>query len=263
VSFSPIAAQLPDKISHLLVMRFKSLLFSCLSLTLLCLTSFAQTWISSEGKRVYETRGRVADRDRVPIPEARLNIQGTEIERSADTDQDGFFRVTLPPGKFEVSSEEANAVKFKAFIQIIENGLNPTDFELTMETDQTSWCLFCPDGKIPGVTKYVSPGYPQTAEAIGAIGKVAVEIVINKQGNVAKAKRISGHPILKAACEKAAEQWTFSPNENVPERRGIIVFNFVSSPREKTESRFRRPNVMDILMGGSILVTSTTDIMKK
>src|ERR1700755_2878522 len=85
------------EIPHLLTMRCKKLLFTSLLLLSCYLASSAQSFISSEGKHVLETRGRVVDRDRVPIPETRLNIHGPDIDRSAKTDQDGFFRIDLPP----------------------------------------------------------------------------------------------------------------------------------------------------------------------
>ncbi len=74
------------------------------------------------------------------------------------------------------------------------------------------------------------PEYPAAAKAVAAQGAVSVQILIDEAGNVAEAKAVSGHPLLRSAAEAAARQATFSPTtmSGQPVKvSGILVFNFV------------------------------------
>ncbi len=74
------------------------------------------------------------------------------------------------------------------------------------------------------------PEYSPAAKAVGARGKVSVQIVIDENGNVESAKAISGNPLLYAESVKAAlkakfEQTTLSGNP--VKVSSTIVYNFV------------------------------------
>jgi len=78
-------------------------------------------------------------------------------------------------------------------------------------------------------THRVQPTYPETAKAAGVSGAVVVEIEIDEEGNIAAARAISGHPLLKAAAVEAARQWQFEPTmlEGKAVRVvGTLTFNF-------------------------------------
>lgn len=73
------------------------------------------------------------------------------------------------------------------------------------------------------------PTYPDSAKAERVSGAVVVEIEIDEEGNVAFARAITGHPLLKDAAIEAARQWQFSPT--MLEGRavrviGSLTFNF-------------------------------------
>jgi TonB family protein len=55
------------------------------------------------------------------------------------------------------------------------------------------------------------PGYPATARAVKAGGKVVVNIEVAPDGSVVKAEAVSGHPLLKSAAAQAAKQAKFKP----------------------------------------------------
>jgi TonB family protein len=77
--------------------------------------------------------------------------------------------------------------------------------------------------------KRVEPVYPPLAKANQVSGAVAVEIVIDEEGNVVSARAISGHPLLMAAAVEAARQWQFTPatRSGVAVRViGTLTFNF-------------------------------------
>ncbi len=75
------------------------------------------------------------------------------------------------------------------------------------------------------------PTYPQIARSAHASGSVAVEVLIDENGNVAKARATSGHPLLQASAVAAAYSSKFSPTKlsGQPVKvNGIIIYNFVA-----------------------------------
>jgi TonB family protein len=77
----------------------------------------------------------------------------------------------------------------------------------------------------------VTPSYPTIAHSAHAQGQVRVQVIIDLEGNVAAARAVDGHPLLRAAAEKAARESKFTPTtlEGKPVLvNGIIIYNFVS-----------------------------------
>lgn len=77
--------------------------------------------------------------------------------------------------------------------------------------------------------KLVAPPYPRAAAAVRASGAVNVQVTIDELGYVVSAKAVSGHPMLRAAAEKAARESKFTTTtlEGFPVKvTGIIVYNF-------------------------------------
>jgi len=78
--------------------------------------------------------------------------------------------------------------------------------------------------------KIIKPSYSQAAIQARLSGKVIVEVELDIEGNVTKAKAISGHPYLRGNSEVAARDSKFKPSliGNVPVKaKGRIVYNFV------------------------------------
>ena len=88
-------------------------------------------------------------------------------------------------------------------------------------------------GVINGRAEYLpKPTYSATAKAVGAQGKVDVQVSIDEAGNVTSAHAISGHPLLRSAAEQAARNARFTPTllSKVPVKvTGVIVYNFMRS----------------------------------
>jgi len=86
------------------------------------------------------------------------------------------------------------------------------------------------EGVINGkATALPIPAYPAAAKAVGATGKVDVEVMIDESGKVISAHAISGHPLLRDAAQRAAWGARFSPTllSKVPVKvTGVIVYNF-------------------------------------
>jgi TonB family protein len=78
--------------------------------------------------------------------------------------------------------------------------------------------------------KKPQPEYPSTAKRARASGVVAVQIVVDENGNVASANAVSGHPLLQPASVEAARRAKFEPTTlcGKPVKvSGIITYNFV------------------------------------
>lgn len=77
-------------------------------------------------------------------------------------------------------------------------------------------------------TTKVTPKYPSSCRCEGT---VLVQVFVNIDGEVACTYVVSGHPLLKAAAQKAAKEWKFKPveRENKPGAfTGFLLFNFKS-----------------------------------
>ncbi|MCI0470857.1 MAG: energy transducer TonB [Candidatus Aminicenantes bacterium] len=63
----------------------------------------------------------------------------------------------------------------------------------------------------PKLMKKVDPVYPAEAKKKNLSGKVVLEGVIDKQGDVADITQATGHPILIQAAMEALKQWKYEP----------------------------------------------------
>lgn len=61
------------------------------------------------------------------------------------------------------------------------------------------------------VVRRVPPVYPQLAKMMHVEGVVRVEATVAANGDVTKAKAISGNKMLAPAAEYAIEHWKFAP----------------------------------------------------
>lgn len=86
-------------------------------------------------------------------------------------------------------------------------------------------------GVINGKASYLpKPVYSTAAIAMNAQGKVEVQVTIDENGKVISASAVNGHPLLKAAAEKAAWNARFTTTylSKVPVKvTGVIVYNFM------------------------------------
>lgn len=74
------------------------------------------------------------------------------------------------------------------------------------------------------------PIYPPAARAVGASGKVIVQVLIDEGGRVISANAVSGNPILRDAAVQAARSARFSPTLRGGEPvkvSGVINYDFV------------------------------------
>jgi TonB family protein len=80
--------------------------------------------------------------------------------------------------------------------------------------------------------RMVKPVYPASAKLTGAAGQVTVDVELDTEGNVTKAKSISGNALLRRSSEEAARDSKFKPASvggKPVKARGRIVYNFIST----------------------------------
>lgn len=73
------------------------------------------------------------------------------------------------------------------------------------------------------------PSYPAAARAVGAQGKVTVQVTLDETGKVISATAVDGNPLLRGAAVDAARRARFTPTllTGVPVKvTGVIVYNF-------------------------------------
>lgn len=76
-----------------------------------------------------------------------------------------------------------------------------------------------------------TPAYPSQARSLRIGGRVTVQVQVDETGNVASAKAVAGHPLLRQAAEAAARQSRFNPirvNNQAVAATGVLVYNFVN-----------------------------------
>jgi TonB family protein len=99
-------------------------------------------------------------------------------------------------------------------------------------------------------TSLVKPAYPAAARAVRAEGAVNVQVTIDEEGRVISASAVSGHPLLRAAAEKAARESKFSPTRLQGQSvkvTGVIVYNFVL-PKQTAQPESERLIPMGLVM---------------
>ena len=77
--------------------------------------------------------------------------------------------------------------------------------------------------------KKVPPVYPPDAKDQGIQGAVVMAMIVDKQGNVANLRLISGHPVLVPAAIEAVKQWKYKPyllNQTPVEVETQVQVNF-------------------------------------
>ena len=85
-------------------------------------------------------------------------------------------------------------------------------------------------GVVNGIAKHLpKPPYPPAAKALGIVGDVNVQVLIDESGDVVSAKAVTGPPILKPEAERAARKAKFGPTllSGEPVKvTGVIVYRF-------------------------------------
>lgn len=111
---------------------------------------------------------------------------------------------------------------------------------VTAQTEPTSPVKPVMGGVLNGkATSLPKPPYPPAAKAVRAGGTVNVQVLIDEQGKVVSASAVSGHPLLRAACEAAARGARFSPTtlSGTPVKvSGIITYTFEAPPSSEKAS---------------------------
>lgn len=178
----------------------------------------------------FEVKGKIRDEANRVVPGLRLDFASETSRVTTLTDINGYFQVRLGKGTFEVMADPIPSVDFKLILRITDGPLNPEYLDL-----KVSSANICSDWlrKSPKSQKIVTPNYPPAALAVRATGDVSVKVTLDPSGNVLLAEPISGHPLLRAAGRKAAENFVFESTATSDARTAILTFSFLDPELEK------------------------------
>jgi TonB family protein len=233
----------------------RKLLFTFI-LVVLCFVNPTLTQESGNENR-YPLRGVFRNQDSAVIPGLQINIDKNGQKWSMFTDINGEFDGLLEPGHYELTVNKTIYEKFIAFIDIVENGLNPNFLEFDVKTSP-DFCIESSDNSCPKIIELIKPNYPQAARAVRAMGEVVVGVNVDTAGNVVSAKAESGHPLLRNASEQAALKSKFEPKETPGERKAKLAFVFISSAKEKEIKRYSNPYRVIIIAADATIDTVET-----
>ncbi len=222
----------------------KNFLFA-VALSIFCLisTNLAQ---QKPAEKQYEFKGVVKTPDDSGFAGIPLYFKNGDKSDFVSTDINGEFSIPLAPGNYEVTVRKTISETFKAFIFIQENGLNPQNVEFVVEPNRVC-CGDSTEKPYPKITKLAKPPYPAAARAVRAIGEVVVEVKIDREGKVAEAKAVSGHPLLRKVSADAARQSLFEVAESDEIREVKLTFVFFSEQTEKKRKRYSNPYRVEII----------------
>lgn len=165
------------------------------------------------------------------VPTTTSVVPNTQMQRLL-----GYFKIS----RFDSNPDISNGTG--------RNNSGPTTTDTSLGTPQTAADNTIevtppPIRKEPAIKRIVSGGvvngnatdlpkpvYSAAAKAVGAQGKVDVQVTIDESGKVISTKAISGHILLRDAAEKAAWNARFTPtylSKVAVKVTGVIVYNFV------------------------------------
>ena len=79
------------------------------------------------------------------------------------------------------------------------------------------------------IVKMVKPAYPAEAKSKGIEGQVKIDVLINKEGDVAQAEATSGPELLRNAALEAVRQWKYEPPG--VDAKATVDVNFKLGPK--------------------------------
>jgi TonB family protein len=150
-------------------------------------------------------------------------------------DSGGDDSTGKPDGQINRKSDTENGDGVITKKTVIEDTEEPKKFEKKPKVEKVEKIEKSPVirslGVVNGSATYLpKPTFSAAAKAVGASGLVTVQITIDEQGNVISAKVMSGHPMLRSDCERAARNTKFSPtllSKQAVKATGILTYNFI------------------------------------
>ncbi|MBP7416182.1 MAG: energy transducer TonB [Pyrinomonadaceae bacterium] len=224
----------------------------CLVIALIFASSF-ETYPQAAPTFVHTLNGSIKDTNGAAM--YGLLLVTEKAGRFRATDENGEFKIDLPAGEYILTVQPESLYRFKAYIKITETGPNPNNVDFIIDTRNV--CCTQADGSpFPAPISLPKPAYPAAGRAIGAFGEVLVSVNIRPDGRVISAKAESGHPLLRAAAEKAARSSTFESGEKT-ERQANLFYHFQSQDNKPRDSVTQYTNRYTIKIVGTPLPVDT------
>jgi TonB family protein len=154
----------------------------------------------------------------------------------------GDFKIKIGPESNYINTERGQVNNIASFSNATQTAQvekpeitipKPPPIIKKSEPEETKKTTTVSGGVVNGkATSLPKPAYPPPARAVGAGGKVDVQVTIDENGSVVSAKAISGHPLLRNSAERAARSAKFSPtylSKQPVKVSGLIVYNFTKN----------------------------------
>src|SRR5207237_9580600 len=141
------------KFMKIFLFAFVLLVFSSLN------SLFAQTQSS---QNTHVLKGVVKTKDSAIISGLSIFFKNNERKTVVNTDINGEFSTELAPGSYELTVNNIISEQFIAFLNIQENGLNPSFIEFVIETN-ANYCGISSGDSCPRMLKFIKPVYPASA----------------------------------------------------------------------------------------------------
>jgi TonB family protein len=184
---------------------------------------------------------------------------------SGVTDINGNFEIALPAGKHTLIADPPTLYNLHVVVKVTDGGLNPDNVEFVVDPGQVC-CLMANGEPFPGPVSLPKPAYPAAARAIRAKGEVIVTVIIDSSGRVTSAKAENGHPLLRAAGEKAALGSRFeAARSELREARLIYLFipDYEKDKENETLKRYSNPYRIEVIAIAVTLDTATQRTLSK
>ena len=123
----------------------------------------------------------------------------------------GDVRLAAPVVNHSADSQADNVALPSIGTEVVTAGSDPLAAAAARHTPPSAPLPVGGDVRQARLIKSVPPEYPSIAKAQRISGKVQIDALIDKSGNVATAKVLSGPPLLYGAAVDAVKKWKYSP----------------------------------------------------
>ena len=188
---------------------------------------------------VYSDEAKAAGLEGTVFVDVVIDESGDVISAVANTEPGKLLRAGMNADEVEIpvadpilrDAAEQAALKAK-FSPTLFNGskvlvAGTLIYKFVQKTASSTISGGLLNGKATSLPK---PVYPAAAIAVRAAGTVAVQVLVDENGEVVSAEVMSGHPLLRSAAVEAAKAASFAPTmlKGEPVKvSGVLTYNFV------------------------------------
>lgn len=233
----------------------KFILLTLIVLASICVRAQTETVLGE-----HRIKGIVRTEKGEVIAGLNLFVKKGDQTRSFSSNIYGEFELSLQPGDYVITVNKVNSPDFKAFVKILDKGLNPNNIEFVFDPSRV--CCFSRTGTpFPRPTSLPKPAFPPAARAVRATGEVVVDLFVDKDGKATSAKAETGHPLLRASAVVVANGSRFETNDINGEREATLTYVFLTDEQDEKKriTRYTNPFRIEVINQVTIIDTINSD----